>query len=108
MSNKKVCFNRPKVSGKELEYIAEAVQSTKLSGDAHFGLKCQNLLQEKFSTQKALLTPSCTHALEMAALLLDIKEGDEVVMPSYTFVSTANAFLLRGAKIILSILNPMT
>lgn len=93
-------FNIPPQTGHELKYIEQALKSSKLCGDGHFSRKCETWLEEKFSSQKALLTPSCTAALELAAILIDIKPGDEVIMPSYTFVSTANAFVLRGAKIV--------
>lgn len=93
-------FNKPFLSGKETEYISEAVRSGKISGDGIFTKKCHELFEKRYGFKKALLTTSCTDALEMAAILIDIKPGDEVVMPSYTFVSTANAFVLRGAKII--------
>ncbi len=93
-------FNKPFIIGNELKYIEEAVKSGKISGDGLFTKKCQNYFQEKYSFLKVLLTTSCTDALEMAAILCDIKEGDEVIVPSYTFVSSANAFALRGAKIV--------
>src|SRR6478736_1276892 len=93
-------FNKPYLTGKETKYIEEAVASGKISGDGIFTKKCHIFFEEKFGFKKALLTTSCTDALEMAAILIDIKEGDEVIMPSYTFVSTANAFVLRGAKIV--------
>ncbi|MBH0038954.1 dTDP-4-amino-4,6-dideoxygalactose transaminase [Pseudoalteromonas sp. SWN166] len=93
-------FNIPPKTGSELKYIEQAIQSDKLCGDGQFSKKCEAWIEENFNTAKALLTPSCTAALELAAILIDIKEGDEVIMPSYTFVSTANAFVLRGAKII--------
>ncbi len=93
-------FNKPYLSGKELVYINDAVSRGKLSGDGYYTKKCHKFFTETFKFKKVLLTTSCTDALEMAALLLDIQEGDEVIMPSYTFVSTANAFVLRGAKII--------
>lgn len=89
-------FNRPYMSGKELSYITEAYEKRHLSGDGSFTKMCHQWLQEKTGTKKALLTHSCTAALEMAAILADIQPGDEVIMPSYTFVSTANAFVLRG------------
>ena len=93
-------FNVPLYIGKEHKYIEEAIKKyRKLSGDGSFTKQCQMWLQEKFNTPKSLLTTSCTHALEMAAILCDIKEGDEIIAPSYTFVSTVNAFVLRGAKI---------
>lgn len=93
-------FNKPYLTGKEAHYIYQAVYSGKLSGDGQFTHLCQQYFQERFGLGKCLLTSSCTSALEMAALLCDIQPGDEVIMPSYTFVSTANAFVLRGAKII--------
>jgi dTDP-4-amino-4,6-dideoxygalactose transaminase len=93
-------FNRPFLTGKELENIREAVQSGKISGNGVFTQKCHNFFVQQYGFKKCLLTSSCTDALEMAAILCDIKPGDEVIMPSYTFVSTANAFVLRGAKIV--------
>ncbi|TRY30773.1 dTDP-4-amino-4,6-dideoxygalactose transaminase [Aliiglaciecola sp. M165] len=93
-------FNKHCYTGRELEFIEEAISSSKISGDGLYSLKCQNWFEENLGAEKTLLTPSCTAALEMAALLLDLSEGDEVIMPSYTFVSTANAFSLRGAKIV--------
>ena len=93
-------FNAPPTVGTEQLYIAEAIKNNKLSGDGPFTKKCHAWFETQFKTPLALLTPSCTAALEMAAILIDIKAGDEVIMPSYTFVSTANAFVLRGAKIV--------
>lgn len=93
-------FNKPYFTGNETIYIKEAVDSQKISGNGIFTKKCQRFFESKYGIKKALLTTSCTDALEMASILIDIKEGDEVIMPSYTFVSTANAFVLRGAKII--------
>ncbi len=90
-------FNWPFVIGKELEYVAQAVASGHLSGDGAFTKKCHVWMEEKFSAAKVLLTHSCTAALEMAAILADMQPGDEVIMPAYTFVSTANAFVMRGA-----------
>ncbi|MBO5166250.1 MAG: dTDP-4-amino-4,6-dideoxygalactose transaminase [Lachnospiraceae bacterium] len=90
-------FNVPPCTGKELEYIAKAVKNQKICGDGEFTKKCDAWIEEKTGTKKSLLTTSCTHALELAALLADIKPGDEVIMPAYTFVSTADAFVLRGA-----------
>jgi len=92
-------FNKPPVTGIETTFINEALANAKLSGDGPFGKRCQHWFETTFGCRQTLLTPSCTAALEMAALLLDISPGDEVIMPSYTFVSTANAFVLRGAKI---------
>lgn len=90
-------FNVPPFTGKEMDYIKIAVENQKICGDGQFTKKCNEWIEQKTGTAKALLTTSCTHATEMAALLCDIKEGDEVIMPSYTFVSTADAFVLRGA-----------
>lgn len=92
----KIPFNKPYMLGKELSYIAEAHSNGMLAGDGPFTKLCHNWIAERTGTKKALLTHSCTAALEMAALLLDIQSGDEIIMPSYTFVSTANAFVLRG------------
>lgn len=93
-------FNKPYLTGKETEYITDAVVSGKISGNGKYTQKCQEFFETKFGFKKTLLTTSCTDALEMAAILINIKEGDEVIMPSYTFVSTSNAFVLRGAKIV--------
>ena len=93
-------FNRPAVIGKELDYIKEAIQRNHISGNGRFTRLCQKFFENRYEFEKCLLTTSCTDALEMAAILIDIQEGDEVIMPSYTFVSTANAFIMRGAKII--------
>lgn len=92
-------FNKPYLTGKEAHYMYDAVHTGKLSGNGKYTKKCQNFFEEKFGFKKALLTTSCTDALEMAAILADIQLGDEVIMPSYTFVSTSNAFVLRGATI---------
>jgi dTDP-4-amino-4,6-dideoxygalactose transaminase len=101
-------YNKPFIIGKELEYIRQAVESGKISGDGKFSKLCQSFLEKRFGFGKVLLTSSCTDALEMAAILLDISEGDEVIMPSFTFVSTANAFILRGAKIVFADIRPDT
>jgi dTDP-4-amino-4,6-dideoxygalactose transaminase len=93
-------FNQPFLSGKETSYIIDAVNSKKISGNGKYTQLCHQFFREKFNFNKCLLTSSCTDALEMSAILADIKPGDEVIMPSFTFVSTANAFVLRGAKII--------
>jgi dTDP-4-amino-4,6-dideoxygalactose transaminase len=93
-------FNKPYLSGKELHYIKESVESGKISGDGIFTKKCHAFFETTYGFKKALLTTSCTDALEMIALLLDIQPGDEVIAPSYTFVSTVNAFALRGAKLV--------
>lgn len=91
-------FNRQVLMGNELEYIQDAYSQGKVSGDGKYTKLCSEFMERTFSAKKVLLTPSCTHALELAALLIDIQPGDEVIMPSYTFVSTANAFVLRGAR----------
>ncbi|WP_428825255.1 dTDP-4-amino-4,6-dideoxygalactose transaminase [Azonexus sp. IMCC34842] len=96
MANDKIPFNKPYMTGKELYYIAEAKFGNMLAGDGPFTKRCHHWLEKRTGCAKALLTHSCTAALEMAALLLDIQPGDEIIMPSYTFVSTANAFVLRG------------
>ncbi|MBJ6749698.1 dTDP-4-amino-4,6-dideoxygalactose transaminase [Geomonas anaerohicana] len=96
----KIPFNKPYFTGMETEYIRQAVASGKISGDGLFTKKCQALLEKSYGFGKTLLTTSCTDALEMAAILCDIEPGDEVIAPSYTFVSTVNAFVLRGAKIV--------
>lgn len=93
-------FNKPFLTGKETIYIEQAVATGKISGDGTFTKKCHAFFEETFGFRKTLLTTSCTDALEMAAILLNLQEGDEVIVPSYTFVSTANAFVLRGAKLI--------
>ena len=93
-------FNKPYLTGNETKYIEEAVASGKISGNGMFTKKCHSFFEERYGIKKALLTTSCTDSLEMCAILLNIKDGDEVIMPSYTFVSTANAFVLRGAKIV--------
>jgi len=97
---KNIPFNKPYVTGKETTYIEEAVSKGKISGNGYFTKKCQDFFVTNYGFGKCLLTTSCTDALEMAAILVNIKPGDEVIMPSYTFVSTSNAFVLRGAKII--------
>ncbi|EPF0313172.1 dTDP-4-amino-4,6-dideoxygalactose transaminase [Enterobacter chuandaensis] len=93
-------FNKPYLHGDELVYIAQAAKDGKISGDGKFTKKCHEFFEKKYNFKKVLLTTSCTDALEMAAILLDIKPGDEVIAPSYTFVSTVNAFSLRGAKVV--------
>jgi len=100
MELKSIPFNKPYLSGKESEYIINAVESGKISGNGMFTRKCHSFFENTFGFKKCLLTTSCTDALEMAAILIDTRAGDEVIIPSYTFVSTANAFVLRGAKII--------
>jgi dTDP-4-amino-4,6-dideoxygalactose transaminase len=93
-------FNKPHLTGQETKYIEDAVRSGKISGDGMFTKKCHTFFESRYAMRKALLTTSCTDALEMSALLANIQPGDEVIMPSYTFVSTANAFVLRGAQIV--------
>ncbi|MBZ2192816.1 dTDP-4-amino-4,6-dideoxygalactose transaminase [Pseudoalteromonas arctica] len=101
-------FNIPPKVGTELTYIEQAIASDKLCGDGYFSKKCEKWFEDSFSTTKVLLTPSCTASLELAAILINIHPGDEVIMPSYTFVSTANAFVLRGAKVIFVDVRPDT
>lgn len=101
-------FNLPPYTGNEDQYVLQAMHSDKISGDGYFTKRCHSWFEESLPCKKALLTPSCTAALEMAAILIDIQPGDEVIMPSYTFVSTANAFVLRGAKIIFVDIHPDT
>ncbi len=100
MNNYKIPYNKPSTVGNELQYIEAAIASGKISGNGQFTKKCQAFFKEKYGFKKCLLTSSCTDALEMCAILLDIQAGDEVIVPAYTFVSSANAFLLRGAKIV--------
>ncbi|ATV59902.1 dTDP-4-amino-4,6-dideoxygalactose transaminase [Fusobacterium pseudoperiodonticum] len=102
-------FNIPPYVGKELEYVKEAIEKNhKICGDGPFTKKCSEWMENKFNVKKVLLTTSCTHATEMTAILTDIKEGDEVIAPSFTFVSTVNPFVLRGAKIVFIDINPKT
>jgi len=100
MKTPKIPFNKPFMTGKETEYIQNAVSSGKISGDGIYTKKCQAFFEKQYGFKKVLLTTSCTDALEMAAILINTKLGDEIIMPSYTFVSTANAFVLRNAKTI--------
>ena len=104
----KIDFNRPAIVGKELEYIKDAVDQGMLCGDGKYTKLCSSWMKERFHVNQVFLTTSCTHALEMAAYLCDIHPGDEVIMPSYTFVSTADAFVLRGAKIVFVDIRPDT
>ncbi len=106
--NFQIPFNKPFLVGKELYYIAQAVLSGHTSGDGIYTKKCQKLLERKFQAQKILLTHSCTAALEMAAILCDVKPGDEVILPSFTFVTTATSFHLRGAKLVFVDIEPNT
>ena len=101
-------FNQPAVTGKEVNYLKEAINSRKLCGDGYFTEKCQEWIKKQTGAAQVLLTPSCTHALEMCAVLLDLKPGDEVILPSYTFSSTANAFALRGVQLVFVDINPET
>ena len=94
----RIPFNKASLAGKETQYIQQAIENGHISGDGPFSRSCQLLLQEEIGVEKVLMTTSCTHALEIAALLLDMKPGDEVIIPSFTFVSTVNAFTLRGAR----------
>ncbi len=104
----KIPFNRPSHTGNEDSHVLTAMRSAKISGDGEYARRSQAWFEEKISCRKTLLTPSCTQALEMAALLIDIEPGDEIIMPSYTFVSTANAFVLRGARIVFVDIRPDT
>lgn len=101
-------FSKACIAGNEFKYVRESILSSCISGDNIFTKKCHRWLEERLGCKKVLLTTSCTHALEMAAILLDIKDGDEIIVPSYTFVSTANAFVLRGAKIVFVDIRPDT
>lgn len=101
-------FNRPLFIGRETEYIKQAISNNKICGDGEFTKRCNEWFEEKTKSEKALLTTSCTHALEMAAILANIKVGDEVIAPSFTFVSTVNAFVLRGATIVFVDIRPDT
>ena len=98
MSSFRIPFNRSSLAGREQEYIAQTIAVGQIAGDQMFTKKCHDLLEQRLGVRKALVTTSCTHALEMSALLLNIEPGDEVIVPSFTFVSTVNAFVLRGAK----------
>ncbi|MGC1962040.1 MAG: aminotransferase class I/II-fold pyridoxal phosphate-dependent enzyme, partial [Candidatus Sulfotelmatobacter sp.] len=104
----RVPFNRPCLAGNEYKYIAEAIANGQASGDGPFTRRCHELLERELQAPKVLLTTSCTHALEMAAILLDCGPGDEIIIPSFTFVSTANAFALRGARIVFADIRPDT
>ncbi|MCA1899419.1 MAG: dTDP-4-amino-4,6-dideoxygalactose transaminase [Chloroflexi bacterium] len=104
----KVDFNRPVTVGNEFEYMRQAIENAKISGDGVFTKKCHAFLESELGVRKALLTTSCTHALEMCALLLEIQPGDEVIIPDFTFVSTVNAFVLRGAKPVFVDIHPDT
>lgn len=108
MASYRIPFNKPAIVGKERDYVVQSISSGHLSGDGEFTEKCQRFMAERFGAEQVLLTTSCTTALEMAALLCGIEPSDEVIMPSYTFVSTANAFALRGAKIVFVDIRPDT
>jgi dTDP-4-amino-4,6-dideoxygalactose transaminase len=108
MSSYRIPFNKPSLTGNELRYINEAVSSGHASGDGPFTRRCQEILERELGVRKVLLTTSCTHALEMAALLLECAPGDEVILPSFTFVSTVNAFVLRGATPVFADIRPDT
>ena len=101
-------FNVPPYTGKELEYMQQAIEKRKICGDGEFTKDCHRWIEEKTGSPKALLTTSCTQALELAAILAEVKPGDEVILPSFTFVSTANAFVLRGAKLVFVDIRPDT
>ncbi len=101
-------FNRPSTSGREIDYLTQSVAHGHISGDGYFSRRCHALLEEALGVHKVLLTTSCTHALEMAAILLDIRPGDEIIVPSFTFVSTINAFVMRGARPVFADIQPDT
>lgn len=105
---KKIPFNKPFIIGNEIDYVRQAVDDGHISGDGAFTRKCQSFLETRFSAHQLLLTTSCTSALEMAAFLCNLTKGDEIILPSYTFVSTANAFLMRGAKLVFVDVTPDT
>ena len=107
-SRSPIPFNRPSLTGKETKYIEDAIKRCHASGDGFYTKSCHSFFEEKLSIKKALLTTSCTHALEMAAILCDLQEGDEVIVPSYTFTSTVNAFILRGATPVFCDVRPDT
>src|SRR5438128_1696595 len=106
--NYSIPFNRSSLLGKELEHISQTMTVGQIAGDQTFSKNCHALLEQALGVKKALVTTSCTHALEMCALLLDIQPGEEVVVPSFTFVSTANAFALRGARPVFADIRPDT
>ena len=108
MNELRVDFNRPVIVGREFEYMRQAIENAHISGDGPFTKKCHAFFEKELGVPKALLTTSCTHALEMAAMLLDIQPGDEVIIPDFTFVSTVNAFVLRGAKPVFMDIRPDT
>src|SRR5262249_41282126 len=106
--NERIPFNKPFFAGKELYYIAQAVTLGNIASDGHFTEKCSRTLEERYGIHKVLMTPSCTAALEMAATLCDLRPGDEVILPSFTFVSTASAFVRLGAKPVFIDIRPDT
>lgn len=108
MRRYRIPFNQPALAGREIDYLLEAVRLLHISGDGTFSSRCHELLEQVLGSPKVLLTTSCTHALEMAALLLEVGPGDEVIVPSFTFVSTANAFVLRGARPVFADIRPDT
>src|SRR5262249_59210939 len=108
MIDLRIPFNRSSLAGREQEYISQAMAIGQIAGDQTFSKKCHQFLESRLGVARALVTTSCTHALEMAALLLDIRPGDEVIVPSFTFVSTANAFVLRGARPVFADVRPDT
>ena len=108
MNELRVDFNRPVIVGREFEYMQQAIENAHISGDGPFTKKCHTFFEKELGVPKALLTTSCTHALEMAAMLLDVQPGDEVIIPDFTFVSTVNAFVLRGAKPVFVDIRPDT
>lgn len=108
MSSYRIPFNRPTFLGSETEYIADSLSTSHISGDGEYSKRCHKFLEQRLGVARAFLTTSCTHALEMAALLLDIQPGDEVIVPSFTFVSSINAFVLRGAKPVFADIRPDT
>ena len=108
MSGYQIPFNKAGLVGNEIRYIVQAIEHGHISGDGAFTTQCNELLERELGVAKALLTTSCTHALEMSALLLDVQPGDEIIVPSFTFVSTANAFVLRGARIVFADVRPDT
>src|SRR5437868_5422138 len=108
MDSPHIPFNRPAFVGNEQQYMAQALANMHISGDGDFTRRCHAFLEQSLGVNKALLTTSCTHALEMSALLLDIRPGDEVIVPSFTFVSSVNAFVLRGARPVFADIRPDT
>src|ERR1700733_7927375 len=108
MDSYRIPFNKPSLSGNELLHVAESIRAGQISADGSFTKRCRELLEAEFDVPGVLLATSCTHALEMAALLLNIEPGDEVIVPSFTFVSTVNAFVLRGAKPVFIDIRPDT